>query len=71
MKRRATALLAAFGVGLLSGCNLAPVYDPPHFILPQSYQGSAPFTVAHPDEALSPRGESASSGWATVKGALP
>jgi NodT family efflux transporter outer membrane factor (OMF) lipoprotein len=51
------ALLASLGVGLLSGCDLAPVYDPPHFILPQSYQGSAPFTVAHPDEALSPRGD--------------
>ncbi len=57
MKRHATALIAALGVGLLSGCDLAPVYEPPHFILPASYQGSGPFTVARPDEALSPRGD--------------
>ena len=57
MKRHATALVASLGVVLLSGCELAPVYDPPHFILPASYQGSAPFGVAHPDEALSPRGD--------------
>ena len=57
MKRHATALVASLGVVLLSGCELAPVYDPPHFILPASYQGSGPFRVAHPDEALSPRGD--------------
>jgi NodT family efflux transporter outer membrane factor (OMF) lipoprotein len=57
MKRRATALAASLGVVLLSGCELAPVYDPPHFMLPTSYQGSGPFRVAHPDEALSPRGD--------------
>ena len=57
MKRHATALVASLGVGLLSGCDLAPVYEPPHFILPASYQGSGPFTVARPDEALSPRGD--------------
>ena len=39
MKRRVTTLVAALGAGLLSGCDLAPVYDPPHFILPASYQG--------------------------------
>jgi NodT family efflux transporter outer membrane factor (OMF) lipoprotein len=57
MKRRATVLVASLGVGLLTGCDLAPVYDPPHFILPASYQGSGPFRVAHPQEALSPRGD--------------
>jgi multidrug efflux system outer membrane protein len=57
VKRHATALVASFAVVLLSGCELAPVYDPPHFILPPSYQGSGPFRVAHPDEALSPRGD--------------
>jgi outer membrane protein, multidrug efflux system len=56
MKRHAIALLASLGVGL-TGCNLAPVYDPPHFVLPDSYQGSGPFQVARPDEALSPRGD--------------
>jgi NodT family efflux transporter outer membrane factor (OMF) lipoprotein len=57
MRRYATTLVAALGVGLLAGCDLAPVYDPPHFILPDSYQGSGPFGVAHPDEALAPRGD--------------
>jgi outer membrane protein, multidrug efflux system len=58
MKARFTALIvSAVAAALLSGCDLAPVYDPPHFILPQSYQGSAPFTVANPDAALSPRGD--------------
>jgi outer membrane protein, multidrug efflux system len=57
MKRHATALVASFGVALLSGCDLAPVYDPPHFILPASYQGSGPFRVANPEEAISPRGD--------------
>jgi multidrug efflux system outer membrane protein len=57
MRRQATALLASLGVGLLSACDLAPVYNPPQFILPASYQGSAPFTVAHPDKELSPRGD--------------
>jgi multidrug efflux system outer membrane protein len=56
MKRHAAALIASLGVGL-SGCDLAPIYDPPHFILPDSYQGSGPFYVADPDEALSPRGD--------------
>jgi NodT family efflux transporter outer membrane factor (OMF) lipoprotein len=57
MKRQATALVASVVVGLLSSCELAPVYAPPHFILPASYQGSGPFRVAHPEEALSPRGD--------------
>jgi outer membrane protein, multidrug efflux system len=57
MRRHATALLASLVVGLLSACDLAPVYNPPQFILPASYQGSAPFTVAHPEQDLSPRGD--------------
>ena len=57
MKRRVTALIASLGVCLLSGCDLAPVYEPPHFILPASYQGSGPFTIARPDEALSSHGD--------------
>ena len=43
--------------GSLSGCNLAPVYDPPHYLLPDSYQGSGAFRVAQPQDALSPRGD--------------
>jgi outer membrane protein, multidrug efflux system len=57
MTSRLTALIASLvAAALVSGCDLAPVYDPPHFILPQTYAGSAPFTVANPDAALSPRG---------------
>jgi outer membrane protein, multidrug efflux system len=43
--------------GVLAGCNLAPAYDPPHYLLPDSYQGSGAFRVAQPEEALSPRGD--------------
>jgi outer membrane protein, multidrug efflux system len=57
MKRHAVALFASLAVGALAGCDLAPVYEPPHFILPDSYRGSGPFEVAHPEAALSPRGD--------------
>lgn len=40
---------------LLAGCDLAPVYQPPHPILPASYQGTGPFVVARPQDRL-PRG---------------
>jgi multidrug efflux system outer membrane protein len=43
-------LMASISVALLWGCDLAPVYDPPHFVVPDSYQGSGAFQVAHPDE---------------------
>src|SRR5580704_19705595 len=54
MRGRCIALAVA---GMLAGCNLAPVYDPPHTLLPDSYQGSGAFRVAQPEEALSPRGD--------------
>jgi multidrug efflux system outer membrane protein len=54
MRGRCIALAVA---GMLAGCNLAPVYDPPHTLLPESYQGSGAFRVAQPEEALSPRGD--------------
>jgi outer membrane protein, multidrug efflux system len=54
MKGMCTALVVA---GVLAGCNLAPVYDPPHTLLPDSYQGSGAFRVAQPQDALSPRGD--------------
>src|SRR6204780_1548107 len=54
MKGWCTALA---GAGILTGCNLAPAYDPPHYLLPDSYQGSGAFRVAQPEEALSPRGD--------------
>ncbi len=54
MKGWCTALSVA---GILAGCDLAPVYDPPHTLLPDSYQGSGAFRVAQPEVALSPRGD--------------
>jgi outer membrane protein, multidrug efflux system len=54
MNRLCTALAVA---AVLPGCNLAPAYDPPHYLLPDSYQGSGAFRVAQPQEALSPRGD--------------
>ena len=53
MKLLATALLST----LLVGCDLAPRYQQPRFILPDTYQGSGPFHVAHPDAELSLRGD--------------
>ncbi len=53
--RRAGRLAAGLCLLLASGCDLAPRYNPPHFVLPASYQGSAPFQVARPGDAL-PRG---------------
>jgi multidrug efflux system outer membrane protein len=55
--------MATLPVAMLSGCDLAPVYDPPHYLLPESYQGSGPFRVAHPQDALSTRGD-----WWTLLG---
>src|ERR1700735_4309749 len=54
MKGRCIALAVA---GILAGCDLAPVYKQPHYLLPDSYQGSGAFRVAEPQEALSPRGD--------------
>ena len=45
-------LAAQLGLVGLSGCDLAPVYQPPHPILPASYQGSGPFVVARPQDQL-------------------
>jgi outer membrane protein, multidrug efflux system len=39
----------------LCGCDLAPEYKPPQYVLPADYQGSGPFKVAHPLDTL-PRG---------------
>ena len=54
MKGWCTALAVAW---VLAGCNLAPTYDPPQTLLPDSYQGSGAFRVAEPDDALSARGD--------------
>ena len=42
-------------LGLLSGCDLAPLYRPPSFVLPASYRGTGPFEPARPQDGL-PRG---------------
>jgi NodT family efflux transporter outer membrane factor (OMF) lipoprotein len=63
MRLCAPTLIALLGLAVLSGCNLVPVYDPPHLLLPESYQGSGPFRVAHPADVLSPRGD-----WWTLLG---
>jgi|HubBroStandDraft_5_1064220.scaffolds.fasta_scaffold31540_2 multidrug efflux system outer membrane protein len=54
MKRLGTVLAVA---AVLSGCSLAPRYDPPHYLLPDTYQGSGAFRVAQPQDALSLRGD--------------
>ncbi len=42
-------------LALLSGCDLAPNYQAPTFILPKAYRGTGPFEVAQPQDEL-PRG---------------
>lgn len=39
----------------LTGCQLAPAYHPPHYVVPEHYQGSGPFAIARPGDGL-PRG---------------
>jgi multidrug efflux system outer membrane protein len=48
------ASLATLLIGL-GGCDLAPRYDPPHYVLPADWRGQRPFTVATPRDTL-PRG---------------
>jgi len=52
MKTRLFALTTSLCLAALSGCDLAPVYDPPQLLLPDSYKGSGPFGVAEPGDAL-------------------
>lgn len=40
----------------LVGCDLAPAYRPPHYVLPDTFQGDGPFAVAQPSD-LEPRGD--------------
>jgi len=57
MRALAAILSATVGATLLAGCQLAPKYDPPHLLLPDSYQGSGPFRQANPDSLSSPQGD--------------
>lgn len=54
---RILRLSSCVGALFVSACDLAPAYDPPQFILPDSYQGSGPFRVAQPDQGSAQRGE--------------
>src|SRR5580658_5959593 len=56
--RPAASGLGALALGALvalGGCELAPRYDAPHYVVPEHYQGAAPFALARPGDAL-PRG---------------
>jgi multidrug efflux system outer membrane protein len=57
MNTYGSALIASLLVIGLTGCDLAPTYDPPHYLLPEHYQGSGPFGVARPEVSLSSRGD--------------
>ncbi len=48
--RRVLAGATALGV---AGCDLAPAYQPPRFVLPASWQGNGPFRVAAPADLAS------------------
>jgi multidrug efflux system outer membrane protein len=49
------ARLALATLACLAGCDLAPDYHPPQYVLPTDYQGTGPFRVARPLDTL-PRG---------------
>jgi multidrug efflux system outer membrane protein len=51
-RRPYPALVALIG---LCGCDLAPDYVKPEYVLPADYKGSGPFTIAQPRDTL-PRG---------------
>lgn len=48
-------LAALVSAAALAGCDLAPRYQPPNFVVPASYQGAGPWQVAHPADHI-PRG---------------
>lgn len=55
---RSSVFLVAFNLsacGWFPAVNLAPKYEPPQYVVPDSWQGASPFVVAKPsDEALRP-----------------
>jgi NodT family efflux transporter outer membrane factor (OMF) lipoprotein len=52
-RRRVPRLAAAaLLLGLVAGCDLAPRYQPPHYLLPDSYAGTGPFALARPADAM-------------------
>ncbi|GBQ07427.1 efflux transporter outer membrane subunit [Saccharibacter floricola] len=48
---KGVSLLAMIGLG---ACDLAPAYKPPHFVVPDSWHGQAPFAPAAPADATLP-----------------
>ena len=52
LRRAFVAAVALLGLG---GCDLAPTYQPEHYVLPATWRGQGPFAVANPSDAL-PRG---------------
>jgi len=57
MRPRHTCIGVLLAGLVLAGCNLAPVYTQPRFVLPDSYHGSGLFEVARPGRVLSARGD--------------
>ncbi len=55
MTRPRQAFAVAGVLACLCGCDLAPLYDPPHYVLPADWRGQGPFKTATPRDAL-PRG---------------
>lgn len=43
---------AAFAVAALAGCDLAPAYHPPAYVIPASYQGAGIWQIAHPQDRI-------------------
>ena len=37
---------------LLAGCDLAPTYNTPHYVLPDNWRGQGPFSLANPRDEL-------------------
>lgn len=59
--RRSVSMGGACALSLLSlaGCDLAPAYHAPHYVIPTTWEGQAPFGVAHPMD------DSIRAGWWT------
>lgn len=54
--RLASAIAGLGGLLALNGCDLAPTYKAPQFIVPDSWTGQAPFAKAAPSETQIPSG---------------
>jgi NodT family efflux transporter outer membrane factor (OMF) lipoprotein len=54
LRRAAPAGSALIALLALAGCDLAPVYRPPHYIVPTTWKGQGVFTLAKPGGNLLP-----------------